>query len=389
MSAPTVNCGFLPLVDAAPLIIAQEFGFADEEGFTLALHRQPSWSAARDRLALGQLDAAHMLSPVPVAMSMGLWGMPAQLDALLVLSVNGNTVGVPLAVAERMRENGFVMDFTDARGIGARLIEVCEKPLRAAVPFPFSMHLELIHYWLEALGLNGPDDLVIRTVPPPLMTEAVASGDVDLFCVGEPWGSMAVEKSVAELILPGRAIWQGAPEKVLCVRHEWTEQNQDLTASLIRAVWRAGRWLSNPSNRLTASEILSQKRHLDVSPEIIDRTLTGHLTAAPNGLQHKVPQFLEFFANAATFPWRSQAVWMAHRLAIRWGADSEKAIEAGRTCYRSDLYREALATLGQAMPITSEKVEGTLVTPTHVASASGELELGPDRFFDGRVFDPY
>lgn len=388
MTVRTLDCGFIPLVDAAPLVIAREIGFAEEEGLDLVLTKQPSWSAVRDKLAMGGLAAAHMLSPVPVAMSMGLWGIPARLDALSVLSVNGNIVGASLDLAAKLRDSGAPRDLMAAEAVGRALVSVSEKPLRAGVPFPYSMHAELLTYWLESLGMEGPQDLVTRTVPPPLMADAMAAGEIDLFCVGAPWGSIAVDAGIAELILTGSAIWRFSPEKVLAVRHEWAEENPQLTGQLMRAVWRAGRWLSDPANRITTSEVLSRRAYLDVPSEIIDRVLTGRLIVAPTGEQRQADRFVEFFSGAATFPWRSQAVWIAERIAMRTGFDRREAAEIARGCFRSDLYRANLGPIGAPLPTASEKVEGTLDRDTIVPSTAGEMLLGQDRFFDGRAFDP-
>ncbi|MEC9434709.1 MAG: CmpA/NrtA family ABC transporter substrate-binding protein [Pseudomonadota bacterium] len=383
-----VEVGFIPLVDCAPLVVAREMGFADEEGLDLSLRKANSWSAVRDRLALGALDAAHMLAPVPVAMSIGLGGRPAPLDALSVLSVNGDVVGVSPAVARRMRAGGAMPGFDDAEGVGRRLIGAVDGRLRLGVPFPFSMHAELLYYWLGALGLEAPQALDVRTVPPPQMAQAMADGEIDAFCVGEPWGSIAVENGVAELILPGSAIWGFAPEKVLAVRRGWPDEEPETARALMRAVWRAGRWLSDPSHRITASELLSRPDYVNVSAEIIDRALSGRLVVNPQGDERDAPRFLEFFDGAATFPWRSQAIWIATRLAARNGLDRAEAARVARDCFRTDLYRENLGLIGADLPGASEKLEGALDTPTAVASAAGRMILGPDRFFNGEVFDP-
>lgn len=383
-----LRIGFVPLVDAAPLAIAQEIGFAAEEGLSFELGRAPSWSALRDRLALGHIEAAHMLAPVPVAMSMGLGGLPDPVDALMVLSVNGTVIGVNRTLSAAMRARGVPNDFMAAAAIGRALIETAPRPLRVGVPFPFSMHAELLYYWLEGLGLAAPSGLVVRTVPPPLMAEAMRSGEIDAFCVGEPWGSLAVEQGVADIVVPGAAIWNFAPEKVLAVRHAMTEDAPDLVARLMRAVWRAGRWLADPAHHMTASEILARERYLDLAPEIVERALEGRLVVAETGEVREAQRFLEFHAAAAQFPWRSQAAWIATRLAARLGLDPAEAVERGRRCFRTDLYRAYLGPIGADLPGASEKLEGALESPTPVASSTGRLFLGPDRFFDGRIFDP-
>ncbi len=386
--AVTLTAGFIPLVDAAPLVVAHEFGFAEEEGLALDLRRAPSWSMLRDLLALGQIEAAHMLSPLPVAMALGLGGMATRIDALTVLSVNGDTVTVSRALAARLRAAGHDFAFTDAAAAGRALIGAAGGRLRIGVPFPFSMHAELLYYWLGALGLQAPQALDVRTVPPPLLAEAMAAGEIDAFCVGEPWGSIAVETGVGELLLPGKAIWAFAPEKVLAVRHDWAETEAELTGRLMRAVWRASRWLGDAGNLATISDVLARPEYVNVSAEVIERALYGRPVISPEGTERTVPGFLEFFAGSATFPWRSQAAWIGARLAARTGLDRAEAIRAARETFRTDLYRRHLRAAGADLPGASAKLEGALAHPTAVASEAGKMILHPDSFFDGQIFDP-
>ena len=152
MRTLSLTVGFMPLVDAAPLIIARELGFAEEEGLALHLQDAPSWSTLRDRLVLGQIEAAHMLSPVPVSLALGLGGLPTRLDALSVLSVNGNVIGASNALINRLTAQSDLPDFLDAGAVG-RALAALNTPLRVGVPFPFSMHAELLHYWLASSGL--------------------------------------------------------------------------------------------------------------------------------------------------------------------------------------------------------------------------------------------
>ena len=379
--------GFLPLIDAAPLIIAAELGFAEAEGLRLDLKRAASWSMLRDMLDFRQVDAAQMLSVVPVAKALGLGGGVNDLEAPMVLCLNGQVVGVSQALAAEMRENANTFDFCDAVAAGRALAGV-GRALRIGVPFPFSMHAELLHYWLDGLRLSVPDGTVIRTVPPPRMAEALAAGEIDAFCVGEPWGSQAVEQAGAELLLPGSAIWSQAPEKVLATRAGWCEAQPDIAGRLIRCLWRAARWLAQPENRTTASEVLVRQGFLDVSSDLIDRALAGRIVVARGGIDHRVPQFLEFHRGAANFPWRSQAAWIGARLAARHGLDVDHAMTLARATFRSDLYRHHLGPEGADLPLASDKSEGSLEASTAVPAVRGTLILARNRFFDGKIFDP-
>jgi len=369
MNTMQINCGFIPLVDCVPLVIAKEIGFAREEGISLALHKEPNWSSLRDKLVFGQFDAAHMLSPVPVATSMGLGGIPKRLDVLSVLSINGNVIGVTSELNKKLIDLGAPSDFKSATDIGKCLIAAQSEPLRI-------------------VGLPAPGALAVHTVPPNMMVEAMAAGEIDAFCVGEPWGSVTAAKAGAALILPGQAIWSFSPEKVLAVRHDWTHSNKDTAHALLRSVWRAANWLSKPDNMLAASEILAQPAYLNVSSDVIDAAMTGHIGLTTKGITHKTERFVEFFDSAATFPWKSQGAWIASRLASRMGLDQEEAIKIGKASFRSDLYRDALDPIGVDLPGASEKVEGALQESTAVSSTLGRMILGPDRFFDNYTFDP-
>lgn len=338
----TIPVGFVPLIDAGPLIVAVEMGFDRAEGIALDLRRANSWSALRDMVSFGQVTAAQMLSPMPVATALGLGGAGAALAAVAVLSTNGEVVCVSAAMAKRLREAGHDFGFDDAHAAGRALIAAADGPLRIAVPFPFSMHAELLYHWLTALGLPAPSGIDIRTVPPPLMAAALAAGEIDACCVGEPWGSMAVERAVGALLLPGSAIWPGMPEKVLGVRADLADSDPEPLRALIRALWHAGQWLNDPRSRVTACEMLSGRDYLDVPTEVIDRALSGHLTISARGDSRIVPKFVDFGHFA---PQQAHAAWIGGRLAARLGLDRGTSQAVARATYRTDLHENALQSI--------------------------------------------
>ena len=380
----TLHLAYVPLLDAAPLIVADALGFAEEEGLHLSLTAAPSWANLRDMLVSGHVDAAQMLAPLPVAMALGLTRTPDRLEALSLLNLNGNVIGVSQALANQMRASGYAFDFTDAAQAGKALLAATTQILRIGVPFAFSMHAELLHYWLDA----APDKYDIRTIPPPRMAEALAAGEIDAFCVGEPWGSVAVDRGVGTLLLPGSAIWAAAPEKVLATRAGWAEAEPDLTGRLLRAVWRAGRWLGQPENHMMAAEVLAAPGRLAVPPDLIERAMTGRMVISPSGDERLTPGLIEFFAGAASFPWRSQAAWIGSRLAHRYALDPVKSVEMASAVFRTDLYRMHLRAAGAGLPGASDKLEGALSAPQAVAAERGQLILLADQFFDDRIFDP-
>ena len=382
----TLRLGYLPLLDAAPLLIADALGFAEEEGLHLDLCAAPSWAALRDLLALDQVEAAQMLAPLPVAMALGLGPAALRFEALSVLNLNGNVIGLSIPLADRLASAGHVFDFADAAAAG-RAVLAHGGALRIGVPFAFSMHHELVSYWLAACGAD-PARFDIRTVPPSQMAAALAAGEIDAFCVGEPWGSVAVESGLAVLVLPGSAIWARAPEKVLACRAGWAEARPEATGALLRALWRAARWLGHAENSAMAAELLASEGRLALPADLLERALTGRMVLHPNGPDLRAAPVIEFFAGAAGFPWRSQAAWIGEALAHRHGLPVLPARQAAAAVFRSDLYRQHLRPAGADLPGASEKLEGALAVATAVPAERGQLILPPDQFFDARIFDP-
>lgn len=388
MSGLPINLGYIPLLDAAPLIIAREMGFAEEEGLDLHLKRAPSWSTLRDMLAFGQVEAAQMLAPIPVAMALGIGGIPLKIEALMVLSIGGTVIGTSPALADRMRAAPISHDFAfnDPTAAGKALIAAANGRLRIGVPFPFSTHAELLYYWLGALGLQAPQALDVRTVPPPLMRDALLADEIDAFCVGEPWGSFVVEGGAGELLLPTGSIWSAAPEKILAVRHGWADAEPNLTGRLMRAIYNAGRWLSEPQNISTASEILARPETINIPADTIERGLRGEIVINARGQIKRVPQFIAFHDGAATFPWRSKAAWIGARLAARSGLDRVSARAAAAATFRTDLYRRHLQGTGAQMPDEDTCLEGANPADRFDQTRPERLIEARNQFFDGAIF---
>lgn len=386
MSLTSLRLGYVPLIDAAPLIVAAEIGFAAEEGLEFDLIRLRSWAQSRDMLGTGGIDAAHMLVPLPIAQALGLGPDYPAFDLAMFISQGGQAIAVNAALAERLRAIGHGFGFGDARAARDALVAVWTGPLKVGVPFPFSTQAHLVRHWLKGSPLEP--GLSIHTVPPPMMAAALASGEVDAFCVGEPWASYAVETAAGALLLAGRAIWNAPPEKGLVLTRAFTASQPELTGALMRAIWRACRWLDISENRGTAVEILSRPDYLNLSPELSERGLLGRLHVSPQGEVRHFSDFIRFHAGGANFPWRSTAALLARDIAEAHNLDPKAAMEAAGACFRTDLYRRHLRAAGADMPGASARIEGAMTHPTPVASEKGQMILGPDAFFDGETFDP-
>ena len=384
-----ITAGFLPLTDSLLLIVAREKGFAAAEGIDLTLVRETSWANIRDRVAVGHFDVAHMLAPMPIAANLGLTPIPEPAVAPMALGLGGNAVTVSRALWTRLVEAGSPGDL-DAVGVGAALAAVAKAgtKLRFGVVHPHSGHNYELRYWLMASGIHPDRDVEILVLPPPLLPDALKTGAIEGYCVGEPWNSVGVDSGVGRIATVKAAIWRSSPEKVLGTTERWAAANSEALAALIRSLYRAAEWCGLPGNAPEAAATLARPEYLGLPAELIERGLTGRIETEA-GVAAAVADFFVPHARAATFPWVSHALWFYSQMA-RWGHVQHTPDNARRAaaCYRPDLYRAALAPLGVPVPSASSKVEGALLHPTPVGATRGSLSLGPDGFFDGRVFDP-
>ncbi|WP_174285390.1 CmpA/NrtA family ABC transporter substrate-binding protein [Sphingomonas bacterium] len=386
-----IAAAFLPLTDAAPLIAARELGFARDEGVDLSLVRESSWASVRDRLIYKQVQAAHMLAPLAVAVSLGLSQHRAALVAPFVLSVNGNalTLAPDLAAALDPNPAARVADpVACAHDLAAAIGLHRRKPVIGVV-HRFSSHALILRYWLGFAGVDADRDVNLRVLSPSLMVEALRGGEIDGFIAGEPWNSVAVAQGVGEIVALGAGIWARGVEKVLACRADWAEAHPDPLDRLLRALDRAAAWCDDAVNRDALATLLSRPDYIDQPVEHLLPALSERMTLVDGGTSTSAPDFLLFHRQAANFPWRSQALWIYSQM-VRWHMipPSAQAERAAADVFRSDLYRRALGAGGAVMPGASMKLEGSLAAPHGVGSRDGRLMLGPDLFFDGRVFDP-
>ena len=252
---------------------------------------------------------------------------------------------------------------------------------------PHSAHHYQLAYWLAAAGVEPGRDVEFVVVAPPQMPAALAEGQVDGFCAGEPWGSVSMAQSGARILTTGTNIWRGSPEKVLGLRRDFADADPARVSCIVRAVFRAAEWCDKPGNRGELAMLLSRPEHLDQPAGIIQRGLDRRLTGLA-GFEIEAPGFMTFAAGAATFPWISHAAWLYAQM-VRWGqvAHSPAALAAACASFRPDLARASLAPLGIALPATDAKVEGALPAEASIAATSGTMSIGPDTFFDGGRFD--
>lgn len=388
-AAHEITAGFMPLLDSAILIAAKARGFAEEEGVDLTLVRESSWANIRDRLAVGHFQVAHMLAPMPIAGNLGLTPLPSRTIAPMALGLGGNAVTVSNALWAKMLDDG-ARDDLDPAANGGALAEVIHAQggdrLRFAVVHPYSGHNYELRYWLAASGVDPERDIEIIVLPPPLMTEALASGALDGYCVGEPWNTAAVMTGLGHIATAKAAIWRSSPEKVLGAQERWANDNPEALAALLRALYRAAIWCAE--NREALALLLAEPAYVGRPAEWMAPSLSGDIRVSTTKTV-RIEDFFLALARAATFPWKSHALWFYTQM-VRWGqvAETPENEAIARETYRPDLYRAALKPLGAPLPAANFKIEGALQAPTPVGASGAILTLGPDGFFDGGLFDP-
>jgi len=381
-----VKLGFVPLTDAAPLIIAHDMGFAEEEGIKLKLSREVSWANIRDKVGFGIYQGAHMLSPMPIAMAMGLGPKKTRPIVPIILSQNGNGLVLKPEIAAAIYRGA--ASFNDPTTIGKSLVALGKKKaLRIGVPFMQSMHVALMRYLIQRSGGKVGDHIRFVVAPPSLMNEVLAADEVDGFMVGAPYFSRAVDHNLAELVLLGSSIWKGAPEKVLALGETWLEENEEAALGLIRAIFKAQNWADANKETGALAELLSKPNYLNASVRRIEEALCGQIQRNSAGEFVHDNLAIRFAAGDISFPWRSQAEWICAQEAPGWGILDPNASHIAKACFRPDIYRKAISKLGVAVPTANAKVEGALNDKKRIP-AEQDLFLGPDFFFDFEKFEP-
>ncbi|MEI4507579.1 CmpA/NrtA family ABC transporter substrate-binding protein [Sphingopyxis sp. CCNWLW253] len=392
MSVETFRIGFLPLVDAALPILAHELGFAAREGVAIELVRDMTWATVRDRLLYGHTDAAHMIAPLAIATALGRDRPAVPMAVPFVLGLNGNAVTFSVALA---RDVGLGDALGDPAVIGAALRDVAAarkaagKPLRFGVVHRYSSHNYMLRYWLAGVGIRPDADVEIVVTSPPFAADALAAGEVDGICVGEPWNSIAVERGVGHIALATAQIWRRGVEKVLAMREAVIDERRDAVEALLRALHAAAAHFVEPGTAEESADILARPEYLGASRDAVLRAITDRIRLVPGSEPIHYPDFMFQYREAANFPWRSQAAWLYSQM-LRWDRADYSAADAATAAavFRPDVYRAALAGSGAPLPGASSKLEGGIGEPLGAGSTQGRLVLGSDRFFDGRAFDP-
>ena len=363
-----LHIGFIPLIDAAALILAVDKGFTAAEGLDVTLVREVSWSNIRDKLNVGLFDAAHLLAPVAIASSLGLGHIKVPIVAPFNLGLNGNaiTVSPPLHAALMAEIDGDRFDpMATARAL-SRVVASRRRggaePLTFGMTFPFSTHNYQLRFWMAAGGVDPDEDVRLVVLPPPFMADSIASGQIDGFCVGAPWNSIAVDRAVGHILHFVSDILERAAEKVLAIRAGWSEKNPQVVAALVRAASRAAEFIEQPQNRAEVALVLARPEYVGVGADLILRTLEGRLKISADGTIRESRRYLLLGREDASRPDPVQAAWLYAQM-VRWGQSpmSNEALNTAKRVFRPDLYAAALER--DRMPASSPHPVGAFAGP--------------------------
>ena len=361
--------GFIKLTDMAPLAVAYELGYFEEEGLFVTLEPQANWKVLLDRVITGELDGAHMLAGQPLAATIG-FGTKAHIVTPFSMDLNGNGITVSNEIWEMMKPHIEMQD--DGKPVhpikASALKPVVDqfidegKPFNMGMVFPVSTHNYELRYWLAAGGLHPgyyseenisgqiTADVFLSVTPPPQMPATLEAGTINGYCVGEPWNQQAVFKGIGVPVITDYQLWKNNPEKVFGITAEFAEQYPNTTLAVTKALIRAAIWLdeNDNANREEAVEILSRSEYVGADSEVIANSMTGFFEIE-KGDRRPAPDFNVFFRYNATYPYYSDAVWYLTQMR-RWGQIAEAKPdswydEVARSVYKPEIYLEAARLL--------------------------------------------
>jgi NitT/TauT family transport system ATP-binding protein/nitrate/nitrite transport system substrate-binding protein len=379
-----IRIALLRLTDSAPIIMAQALGFFAQAGLDVELSIEPSWANIADKLSYGLIDGAIMLPPLAFAVALGLRGPKAEVIVPIGLSSGGNSITFGREIAAAITED--VTDATDALAIGRSLAKWLAArsprsgPARLGVVHVFSTHNLLLRYWLAAVGLNPDEDVELSVVPPAQTVEALAERRILGFCAGAPWGRLAAEAGLARTLLPCSAIWQNYPEKCFAVTARFAEKNPQALDALLGTLLMAAQYCDGAAN---TADVAAQVA------ETLSLPLAAVMTSLPGAAPEPGIDRSHFFAQAVSFPWRSQAYWFLTQMA-RWGwlEQGTDLLDAATRVYRPDLFERAAAAANLSIPLAPWKAEGAHDSAWSLPAAPTSIAMQSDRFCDGKIFAP-
>ena len=378
-----LTIGFIALTDCAPIVIAQEKGFFKKNGLNVHVVKEGGgWPGIQQKVISGEYDFSHALAGMPIAATLGINGK-ANLQAVLSLDYNGNAITFGNKIIKNMEKYG--MDKT-ARPVTSeslkKYIDAKHKaegssyqPLSFGMVHPVSTHNYELRYWMATSGIQPDEDATIKPFPPPTMPSNLIAGNIEGYCVGEPWNERIVLKGKGSALVTNYDIWNNNPEKVLQTRADFIEKNPKTTKAVMKAILQAQMWLdASWKNRDEAAKILSKRNYVNAPVSVLKKSMSGTFQYLKGQKSEANPMFNVFANYYAAYPYYSHGMWFITQM-YRWGqidkaVDMKKVIES---VYRPDLFAEVAKEVGYILPPSAWKKDGV-----------DKYNM----FMDGKVWDP-
>jgi nitrate/nitrite transport system substrate-binding protein len=352
---PNLNIGFIPLTDCASVVMASVKGFDKKYGLTITPSKEASWAAVRDKLVNGELDASHVLYGLIYGVQLGIGGPKKDMSVLMSLNNNGQAI----TLSNQLKDKGAI----DGPSL-AKLVAKKEKEYTFAQTFPTGTHAMWLYYWLAAQGIDTFKDVKTITVPPPQMVANMRVGNMDGFCVGEPWNNRAIMDSIGFTAVTTQDIWVDHPEKVLGTTSDWVQKNPNTARAMVAAILDASKWIdASIANKQKTAETIAQKAYVNTDTEVIVARMLGRYQ---NGLGKSWDDknHMKFFNDGlVNFPYLSDGMWFMtqHK---RWGLlkSHPDYLAVAKQVNRIDIYKQGAAAAGVALPKsemrTSKLIDG-------------------------------
>jgi len=351
-----VRIGFIPLTDCASVVMASVLGFDRKYGVKIVASKEASWAGVRDKLVNGELDMAHVLYGLVYGVHLGVARPKKDMAVLMTLNRNGQAITLSKALSAKGAVDGASL---------AKVMATDKREYTFAQTFPTGTHAMWMYYWLASAGIDPMKDAKVITVPPPQMVANMRVGNMDGFCVGEPWGHRAIMDNIGITAITTQDIWKDHPEKVLGTTADFAAKNPNTCRAVMMAVLEASRWIdASLQNKLKMAETIADKSYVNTGVDAINQRILGRYQ---NGLGRTWddPNHMKFFDDGqVNFPYLSDGMWFLtqHK---RWGLlkSHPDYLAVAKQINRIDLYKQAASALGVAVPAnplrTSKLLDGT------------------------------
>jgi nitrate/nitrite transport system substrate-binding protein len=352
-----VKIGFIPLTDCASVVMASVLGIDKKYGVKIVPSKEASWAGVRDKLVNGELDFAHVLYGLVYGVHMGIGGPKKDMAVLMTLNNNGQAITLSKKLADKGAVDGASL---------AKVMAADKGEYTFAQTFPTGTHAMWLYYWMAANGINPLKDAKVITVPPPQMVANMRVGNMDGYCVGEPWGQRAIMDGIGITAVTTQDIWKDHPEKVLGTTGDFVKKYPNTARAVTAAILEAGKWIDTGlQNKNKMAETIADKSYVNTSVDAINQRILGRYT---NGLGKSWddPNYMKFFNDGSVnFPYLSDGMWFLtqHK---RWGLLKEHPDypQVATQINRIDIYKQAAAATNTPLPKdamrTSKLIDGVV-----------------------------